>query len=71
MLITGADSFTPDGRLIMNESAEVRVDLSTKKKRKTSSNKQKLFRLIIISLHRVPMVMVSHLPVVSVNTWQN
>ena len=23
-LITGADSFTPDGRLIMNESAEVR-----------------------------------------------
>lgn len=22
-LITGADSFTPDGRLIMNESAEV------------------------------------------------
>ncbi len=38
MLITGADSFTPDGRLIMNESAEVRVDLSTKKK--TSSNKQ-------------------------------
>jgi hypothetical protein len=23
-LISGADSFTPDGRLIMNESAEVR-----------------------------------------------
>ncbi|CAF1340127.1 unnamed protein product, partial [Adineta steineri] len=23
MLITGADSFTPDGRLIMNESAEI------------------------------------------------
>jgi hypothetical protein len=25
-LITGADSFTPDGRLIMNESAEVNYE---------------------------------------------
>ena len=33
-LITGAESFTPDGRLIMNESAEVCVQIYHANERK-------------------------------------
>jgi glycine/D-amino acid oxidase-like deaminating enzyme len=36
-LITGADSFTPDGRLIINESAEVRLIIREKNFKKNNN----------------------------------
>lgn len=62
-LITGADSFTPDGRLIMNESAEV-SDLSI-----SLIDEHRPVRSITISWPRVPMHTVLLLLVESANTW--
>ena len=67
ILITGAESFTPDGRLIMNESAEVCSDIH---QRKHSIEKIR-FRWIIITWLRVLTDTVLLLQEESANTWQS